>query len=850
MGCRQSKVVAENEKAKPVLVSYEDRKCRDVFWLILFIAYWVGMGMVAILAFQNGDAARLLYGVDSHGNQCGGVDSKCVGNKKCGKFITYPKVDEDFARAAQNGIDLTDPTAVLSIPFTGICVSECPEGPQDTNGDGKVHDWVCDYDAMETLNANFDSTNEGSDIPSTTQRALLEGCLDLKRGIPGLFAAAFLGNYETIGSTTGVPCKDLMSSCYKMYSPERSLYFRCIPQTETNATCTESPYLDSIGESVETKTDSNENTIARPATDPYCGTCLDPISDDNGDPMDPSSDLCKAKRVVSTSSILETNPNPVFEKINTWTAVFTRWMGDVKLAQVPIIVSGAGVAIVTGIIWLILMRFFAGIFVWVTLWGLLAAFAFLTIQFLMQGQVINTDSITGLFGSITSSNSTDSDVGSAVESLQVFSDVNESQQRMYEILGYCMLGVTVIYLLIILTMRRRIRLAIGVLKEATKVVAAMPFIMLFPLNTVAASLAVAGYTVYISMLIVSSGEITAQNVTGFTTIAGNSSARLLLDSNSSAVLADVIVSEFESSSLNTWLFVYNFFGFLWTNQLIAAIGATTIAGASASHYWASEFEKEKVKKMPRRPVLASLRKVFRFHLGSLAFGAFIIAVVQLIRAFLAYLDKQTRTLQRKNKLIMVLMKAVQCCLWCFEKVLKFITKNAYILIALKGSSFCTATRDGFLILLNNFAKIGIATAINNLMLLLAKLVITAAAGVVCWLHITNLLAGEEAPSTAFVPVVVSVILAWYVGAAFMSVYALTVDTIMICFCEDEKHNDGSPNKPYYMPESLRRIARKSNKLHDRMQAVKKTTHDEDDDDVKAANAPSAPPKSRSEAPML
>ena len=30
------------------------------------------------------------------------------------------------------------------------------------------------------------------------------------------------------------------------------------------------------------------------------------------------------------------------------------------------------------------------------------------------------------------------------------------------------------------------------------------------------------------------------------------------------------------------------------------------------------------------------------------------------------------------------MKVVQCCLWCFEKIVKYLTRNAYIYVSITG----------------------------------------------------------------------------------------------------------------------------------------------------------------------
>ena len=50
----------------------------------------------------------------------------------------------------------------------------------------------------------------------------------------------------------------------------------------------------------------------------------------------------------------------------------------------------------------------------------------------------------------------------------------------------------------------------------------------------------------------------------------------------------------------------------------------------------------------RIPILRSAGRVARYHLGSMALGSFVIAVCQLLRALLEYLDRQTRQAQEAN----------------------------------------------------------------------------------------------------------------------------------------------------------------------------------------------------------
>ena len=37
---------------------------------------------------------------------------------------------------------------------------------------------------------------------------------------------------------------------------------------------------------------------------------------------------------------------------------------------------------------------------------------------------------------------------------------------------------------------------------------------------------------------------------------------------------------------------------------------------------------------------------------------------------------------------------------------------------------------------------------------------------------------------------------------FLAVFQMLVDTLLLCFCEDVKINDGTEEKPYYMSKNL------------------------------------------------
>jgi hypothetical protein len=76
----------------------------------------------------------------------------------------------------------------------------------------------------------------------------------------------------------------------------------------------------------------------------------------------------------------------------------------------------------------------------------------------------------------------------------------------------------------------------------------------------------------------------------------------------------------------------------------------------------------------------------RYHMGSIAFGSLIIAIVWSIKIAFEYYRKQYEKLLGKNN---PLTKFIVCCtryiIDCLDRCVKFITKNSYIQVSIKLS---------------------------------------------------------------------------------------------------------------------------------------------------------------------
>merc|ERR1712196_502235 len=102
------------------------------------------------------------------------------------------------------------------------------------------------------------------------------------------------------------------------------------------------------------------------------------------------------------------------------------------------------------------------------------------------------------------------------------------------------------------------------------------------------------------------------------------------------------------------------------------------------------------------PVWTGIERLFRYHWGSLFFGAFFVAIVQFIRTIGEYLcSKFEDSVEKGGKCAAFVKKCVCCCLWFLEKCLKWASRNAYIEMAIWGDSFCVSGCRGLTTLMED-----------------------------------------------------------------------------------------------------------------------------------------------------
>jgi len=245
-----------------------------------------------------------------------------------------------------------------------------------------------------------------------------------------------------------------------------------------------------------------------------------------------------------------------------------------------------------------------------------------------------------------------------------------------------------------------------------------------------------------------------------------------------------------------WYLILSLF---WNTQFILAFEQMVLAGTIATWYFTRD------KSTLRLTVLRSTYRTLRYHIGSLAFGSLIIAIIQFIRAILYYIKEKTE--DRTGPIVTCILRCCMCCFWCLEKFLSFINKNAYIEIAISGYSFCGAAARAFRVLGANLLRVVTLNTVTSVIIFVCKLVIVCATGIFTYLYIQQDGNMENELNYWGAVVFASCVIAFFIADEFLTVYDMAIDTIFLCWAEDcDRNKPGS----YFMSDNLMRFMGSNN----------------------------------------
>uniref|UniRef100_A0A6Q2Z6V5 Choline transporter-like protein n=1 Tax=Esox lucius TaxID=8010 RepID=A0A6Q2Z6V5_ESOLU len=464
---------------------------------------------------------------------------------------------------------------------------------------------------------------------------------------------------------------------------------------------------------------------------------------------------------------------------------------------------GLVMALVISLIFILLLRFTAGLLLWFTIIAVILVIAYEIWHCYLEFSLLRQQ---------PGADVTIVDIGFQTD-VTVYLQLSQTWLIFLIALGTIEISI----LIILVFLRRRVRTAIALLREGSMAISYIMSTLFYPIVTFLLLAICISYFVVISIFLASSGHaiykvIAAEPNCGY---ANKTCIPEMFDRSNISKVCPGAQCTFAfyggETPYHRYLFVlqlYNVLIFLWLVNFTIALGQCTLAGAFASYYWA----RRKPQDIPPCPLFSSFRGLCILFLdGSLAFGSLILAMVQMAQIILEYLDSKLKG--ANNIVARFLLCCFKCCFWCLERFIKFINRNAYIMIAIYGKGFCPSARDAFYLMMRNVVRVAVLDRVTDFLLFLGKMLIAGTVGVIAFFFFTHKIpiVQEEVPTLHYylVPLLTVIAGSYLIAHGFFSVYTMCVDTLFLCFCEDLERNDGSPEKPFLMSAGLHNILRKT-----------------------------------------
>ncbi|KAK3037939.1 hypothetical protein RJ639_031830 [Escallonia herrerae] len=656
-----------------------NRKCRDLVFLVIFIAFWVAMIVNSSFGFNQGNPLRLTYGLDYKGNVCG--DKHADRDLRELELRYWLNPNQVYESAVKNSkFKLSNARS--------ICLMECPIPSEDSL------DWVCDY-------------------PEGDIRLSLDDWIDRNYNY-----------YADLTPELRNTSLQLQGPCYPVIFPSVNVYWSC--QLIARASNMSLRHWQQMG-----------------------GVSI-------------------VENIIMDKSI--------HRSINSRSSVLKRYVADVGKAWPVLIVCGGIVPLFLSVIWLLLIRHFVTGMPWITVFLFNVLIISVTMFYYSKAGWIGNSAISPIIGEH-----------------DPYYHVSARELNHIQAAAVLMTVVMIVTILSSIAIVRRILMATSV---AAKVIGEVQALIIFPVMPY--SILAIFYMFWLSaaLYLFSSGQVRQNDCTANCCAYELKSKRLSCDS--------CCGYRIHYTSHIAAAILFHLLGCYWATQFFIGFSSTVIAGSVASYYWARG---ESSPEIPFLPVFSSMKRLMRYGIGSVALGSLIVSFVESIRFIL---EAARRRLKVSNSIRdswfgRVAFHSSRCCLRCTEWIIKSVNRNAYIMIAITGEGFFRASEIATELIMSNILRIGKVNVIGDVILFLGKLCVSLSSALFAFLMLDThkYKSAHNKISSPLFPVLVSWVLGYVVATLFFAVVEMSIDTIILSFCQDsEEHHGTAQYAPPLLMETL------------------------------------------------
>ncbi|KAL0230562.1 hypothetical protein PCE1_004120 [Barthelona sp. PCE] len=439
---------------------------------------------------------------------------------------------------------------------------------------------------------------------------------------------------------------------------------------------------------------------------------------------------------VSQLAVNLSNANSTASKVVAFFAdsFSTRFMAELSEGKLKLGICLV-IGLVVGLIWIWLLRCMAGFLTYLTIFAVIALFLYATYYTYSSWKDLEEE--------YKETNNADTK-----------DDANNMKW-----VFYITAGVTVIFLLIMLFLWSRIKLAVAVIKVTSRAVSDMRQLLLVPVVFFVIDILFISIWFYITLMLMAQEDA----------LTYKDGRRI-----------------WNYSTKQYGILLFDVFALFWILCFFSALSQITTAGAVAEWYFYPSEDKSGMSS----PVWGSFMRAWHYNLGSVAFGALLVAILMLIRFILRIIEEQLK--KKKQQTAANVVKCVNCCLKCVQKIIKYINKNAYIYIAIYGGSFINGCKEAVQLIVANVARAATLDFVADFLLVIGKVFISAiTAAIAAFMFKTDV---DYTYKYWFILAGVVFVGTFAIASLILAVFDMAVDTIFLCFLVDSSEADDEEDR--------------------------------------------------------
>jgi hypothetical protein len=460
-------------------------------------------------------------------------------------------------------------------------------------------------------------------------------------------------------------------------------------------------------------------------------------------------------------------------------------VGDIKTSWKLILAMAFG-SLIISLLFLWVMRIFVRFFVWICI-----ALGFLLILFgaifaLLYAQKCVGESIFSTAKSVDTKDEALAMLGGTSVCPTGFSIASSHARRAIEVFGYVLFATAVLYVVLIIWFRRRINLAVAINKVATQFIRQCKRSLLIPSSQTLLTIgwwALWLVVVSYSLTIIPPGyrNMKARWINDYPTAVSQcrGESGVVIDDYTSG--GDPIYACKAVRYILNWQFAYSIVYLFWVNAFILGVGEMIVAGAVGVWYFTPNHAKGTLGGYPLR---LGFRNTFVYHLGTVAFGSLVLAIIRIIRIVFFWTAMISKSPTINSPWVRCLLVPIFYIVSLIKKLVSLLSRNALIHSALFGTNFYRSCASAAEMIAANPARLGALHVVTALVEIVGLALITAATGFSGWALLAYFYDGKI--RSPLLPVIVMCIVGFGIGLVVMSLLSTTVAAILQCFLADEE----------------------------------------------------------------